>query len=257
MKNKRGLGDILSPEVLTMVLAVFGIALLLVLGIGLFGIFSEKQKTEQAKASLAEMGEIVDMVSIENAKSFLMFNPSDWFLLSFEEGNPVYGCNYKTCICLCEKGDCKGNYACQETKRFVLLRDSSGTENRMLSEKLPAEFSIKLEGEDVYAYNADVAVKKTVDWDLWVTRVYWYSLTTTLFYKFDGEWKWSPDLKNWMSTDILEVSGGNFNGQAPADKNQEFIKELNAIKKDKSAGKTLFDEKGAVSSSTVIAEVKK
>ena len=53
-----------------------------------------------------------------------------------------------------------------------------------------------------------------------------------LYYRHtgDGNWEWSPDKQNWMSTSTTTVSGGKWDGQTPNIKNVEIINNLETLK---------------------------
>ena len=64
--------------------------------------------------------------------------------------------------------------------------------------------------------------------------------STPIYYKFDGEWLWSPDQDHWMDTEKLEVSGGRFEGSSLVSEQTNLIAQLNQVKNDVNAGNELI-----------------
>lgn len=85
MKNKKG---ILMREVLKMVLTVAGLIILIILAVGLYGIFTSKSDLEQARATL---NEVEAKISSDQA-NVLILSPIKWVLTINQDK-----------LCLCDK----------------------------------------------------------------------------------------------------------------------------------------------------------
>jgi len=59
-----------------------------------------------------------------------------------------------------------------------------------------------------------------------------FGVSTDLYFRHigNGNWEWSPDKENWMSTSTTTVSGGEYNGISPREYNIRIISKLNTIK---------------------------
>ncbi len=89
IKNKRAEG-FLESETLKIVLAVLCIALLLYLGVKLYGLFIKKTASEQASESLNQIMEKINGMKEGESSSFLITSPKGWSIMSSEE---------QLCIC--------------------------------------------------------------------------------------------------------------------------------------------------------------
>lgn len=242
MKNNKGL--FAMEEMMKLVLGIVGILLLVYLAASLYGIFTERNKLEQAKAILDNLVEKINVLEeSEGAVNYLLESPQEWYLASFEFGKEYAAECDNFCICLCEDVDCEGPRECKPTPKFVLLRNSEGKEQRYLGEKLPLSFNVELYAAEVYPYTEGTSIDYTF---------FLIQSVTPLFYRFNNGWEWTPDLKNWMPTSTLRVSGGIWDEQYPVKKNQRFIESLDSVGTDKEAGELLFDTKGAKVSEGII-----
>jgi len=70
--------------------------------------------------------------------------------------------------------------------------------------------------------------------------------SSPIYYKYSDEsWQWSPDKTYWMSVDTTKVSGGEFNGREPVQKQKEIINYLNKNKSSLQDGEIYLLEIGA------------
>lgn len=76
-------GDLLISEVLKVVLALMGIAVLVVLSVGLTNIFMKKSQYEQAKETLNQIIDKIELLEEGQTTEFLVTSPKDWYLAFF------------------------------------------------------------------------------------------------------------------------------------------------------------------------------
>ena len=212
MRNKKGI-EILGEETVGILVTVLSLLVLVGLGIVLYNFYSGSGEVAQAEGELNEIK--IDFESVvesgENGKH-LSLRSAEWYVFSEEFGDLCAGA---FCLCLCKKVDCSGEArACVDTEKFVLIRDKREARVTKLP-KPPAELGLEFIEGKVYPFRDGAAV--TQGWTVAKT-------ITPLFFRFNTEWEWSPDLENWMDMDTLTVSGGKWNGRSPAESNREFIK---------------------------------
>lgn len=161
--NKKG--KIIEEEVLKLIIAVISIIVLLYLGASLYGIFTAKQRIEQAKSSLNDIKLILENLKDGESKNYVLIAPSKSYVISFSDGTGKVGClNGKPCLCICsleraifEKikepikvKDCsKDVLYCSQTERTLTSVNSQG-----IIEELPVELSFRKQG--VLYYNVEV-----------------------------------------------------------------------------------------------------
>lgn len=212
MRNKKGI-EILGEETVGILVTVLSLLVLVGLGIVLYNFYSGGGEVAQAKGELDEIK--IDFESVvESGESgkHLSLRSADWYLFSEEFGDLCAGA---FCLCLCKKVDCSGEArACVDTERFVLIRN--GREARVTQlPKPPAELGLEFVEGKVYPFRDGEAVTQG-----WIVA----KTVTPLFFRFNTEWEWSPDLENWMDMDTLTVSGGKWKGRSPTSGNYEFIR---------------------------------
>ena len=234
-KNKKAETDVLGGEVLGLIIAVLCIVILIFLGVALYDFFlGSGKELKQAQLELGNIKSGLSSLEIgDNSKSYIITGAVDWYLFSDEYGDL---CNANFCLCICHSKDCsKGIKTCTATDKFVIIRNE-GKETREIPINSPLNIKLKLSDEKAYPFNGG----KSVD-DYWIIA----SSVTPLFFKFDKDWKWSPDLANWMSTNTLVVSGGVWNGQNPSKANSDFISffsKINGMNGNEEKGQNLFND---------------
>jgi len=116
--NKRA-EDILSPEVVKMVIAILCLIALLYLAYSMYSMFFKKTGIEQAKQSLEQLVTKINNMKEGQKDKYLIQNPKDWYLIVFKIGEtmPKSCSGTKNCICICQKQDytgCDNNGVCKE-----------------------------------------------------------------------------------------------------------------------------------------------
>ena len=112
-KNNRG--DFTVEQILKIVLAVAGIAILIILMYSLYGVFTSKSKSEQAKALLQQLKEKIDGMKEGQEDEFFITAPKDWAIISSPDL-----CTGSICLCTCDLRKITGMY---EEKRRMQVRD--------------------------------------------------------------------------------------------------------------------------------------
>lgn len=240
----------LGYESIGIIIAALALIILISLGFKvLYGYSQSKNLEEKAESTLNEIKSVlIEAETEKKEKPYIFLTPANWYLASYEFKDL---CTGDFCLCLCEKEDCNSAHSCIPTEKFALIRETSSREAKTIyMANTPVTLSISFSEDKVIPFNADYAPIKG-----WTTAV----RTSTLFFKFDNaEWKWSPDLKNWMDTSTLTVQGGVWNGVKPTENNQIFISEtLGKVKNSDEKGKNFFNEQGAHSSEGVYIIQKK
>jgi len=81
-KNKRGL--LLLKQIIELIIAVLAIVLIIYAGTVLFRSYFGNQREMQAKGTLEGITKILDTIKISETKSYELFAPSGWYLVSFD-----------------------------------------------------------------------------------------------------------------------------------------------------------------------------
>ena len=124
MKNRKAL----VGEGMSIVLAVLGLVLLLYLSVGLYGIFANSAKTDQAVGTLNEVEGALKGFDAQGKNNVLVLTPKDWYFY----GVLVGGGSMKTrttcplgknCLCFCEKEpeDCGQKGVCKVIEYAALV----------------------------------------------------------------------------------------------------------------------------------------
>ena len=113
MRNK---GDFTLAETMKIVLAVISIGLLLYLAVNLYGIFTKKSQIEQARETLKQIVENINLLEEGKSKTFLLESPDKWGLFYYDDVNSAKeyedkfnlfyyfdGMNYKNAELECSK----------------------------------------------------------------------------------------------------------------------------------------------------------
>jgi hypothetical protein len=246
--NKKGF-ELLGNHTVNIIIAVLCILVLIYAGIKVYGLFSDKSDLEKATFELTQLKAKLDAVAESKVSDeYIVTSVREWYLFSEEFGSL---CNGDFCLCLCEEVDCKSEpRACIATDKFVLLRkgiEDDYKETRKFQLESPFKLNLKYSGEHAYPFNAGTSVEAG-----WLT----VKAITPLFFKYDENWKWSPDLEVWMNISELEVSSGKWKGQHPADPNIDFLKRFDGVlKKEKypqEFGNLLFKNYGSSKSEGVL-----
>lgn len=249
MKNKRA---ILPSEIVKLLVGlVVLVAILVPLAVKLVGVYTTKNDgLDRAKSSLNAVINSFKKLEVGKPEEILVDSPLDWNFIVFEGSSDAFaGCGTEFCICMCRSGECPDLNYCEQIDKFVLLRDIDKKEHRILDSNFPEEFVLTFDDSEVYVYNEGVSFEE---------GIFLGEEFIPLLYKFDGEWMWSVDLEHWMKTDVKKVSGGARDGGKVTEKNSGFLNELNKVKTDEFAGKTLFLSKDSKKSKGIyILEIKK
>lgn len=125
--NKKGF-QLLGEETVKIIIAVICIGFLVYLLGSLYYGYSGDQDLEQAEATLEKLVEEIDLVNVGSQNEFEIYNPDDWYFLTFS-GNVPNQCSnlgWTDCVCMCEDFlryrnhfiECNKNGACIEIQDF-------------------------------------------------------------------------------------------------------------------------------------------
>jgi len=256
LRDKKGF-ELLGENTVQLIIAVLCIVILIILGMALYEFFmGNSGDIKKAEYELKEMkASLRSITDDKTERNYIVTTIQDWWLFSEEYGQL---CGGSFCLCVCKEKDCSGKIkACIATDKFVLIRGEDGREVRIIQLTSPSELKMKLSNGIVYPFNADKPVSdystvaKTAAFlinpaagiaaltaDLNVV----FSVTP-LFFKFDNEWKWSPDLTNWMDTKTMKVTAGEWKDKEPVEANTELIKFVSNLKDTSgSKGIAIFEQ---------------
>jgi len=236
LSDKKGF-ELLGENTVQLIIAVLCITILIFLGVSLYDFFmGNSGDIKKAEYELKEMNaSLKSLIDNKTEIKYIVTTIQDWVLFTDESGN-LCGGNF--CLCACRDEGCKGKAkACIATDKFVRIMED-GKSRRMIVLKSPSELKMSLSNEKVYLFNGGVQALEYY--------VVAYGIIP-IFFKFDNEWKWGPDLVNWMPINTTVVSGGEFDGQQPMKSKVEFItffSKIKDIKFSESTGAALFNQTG-------------
>lgn len=224
IKGKKG-STFTHNEMLGLVLAG---ACLIILAVLLFMLISPyfSKKDETLKSYFQSFNQNIIKT---NGGEFMIYQDDDVYLVYF--GNrSVYGLPgeswrfslkkpFNNMLCFCRKSDAVNNKACKtdfctSLGRPAVLIPNFGEDFRFavgINEKL----LIRPE-EDKYVFEKPYSY----------FAVSQGSGVTDIYFKFVTKWMWSPDKQNWMLVPGIVVSGGEYDGKMPVQKNIEIIQAL-------------------------------
>ena len=103
VKNKRGM--LLASQVLKIVLAVLGIALLVYLLFALYNAGSNSADLKKAKSAIDKISGELLLVRANNAYigNVSDMTPNSWSLFSFVQGTKPNICSGQSCLCICDE----------------------------------------------------------------------------------------------------------------------------------------------------------
>lgn len=254
---KRKKAFLLGEATVKIIIAVLCIVVLIFLIVKLYELYGSSNKENLANAELENILAYGNRAIQEKKEmKYLATTVADWWLISSEFGD---FCSGKFCLCLCEDVDCSGFKACKATDRFFLLREKENIEVRTYKLESPVELKINYSEEKVYPFNAGKAVDIT-DFS-WVRNLAFalgvgpgilvqftpkdlykiIDMTTPIFFKFDNEWKWSPDLESWMNLNTLKPTGKwAVRGELSA-ANKNFIRAFRDLEKPNALSEKIGD----------------
>lgn len=150
MKNKKGL---LREYVVRIILvAVLCMVLLAALLFAVFNMFSGNKEKEQAKASLNFIVKMMNNAETNKISYGYIFNPKNWYIVSFSENSKDKPEKCGKCICVCSKiSKCKEEKICMEVpnNRHVLGIDK-GEINKKIDKLFLVTIEAKEEGTSKY-----------------------------------------------------------------------------------------------------------
>lgn len=109
-------GEMTLEELIKLILAVAGIAVLLLLAFNLYKMFSVKTQAEQAKIHLERIEKSLKKMNLGQDTEYLITGLKGWYLVGYEAletdpSNPLgefhstISCDDEDCICFCDLGD--------------------------------------------------------------------------------------------------------------------------------------------------------
>lgn len=125
-------GFLLGEQTLKIIVAVIAIALLIFLLYSFYSVFTEKNKIEQAEASLSRL---IEALGSDNQAESILINPLDWDLLYLK--GPLLDCFNEHCLCICKHAyrwwwsweeECKSLGVCNSILKPVELKSQENAE---------------------------------------------------------------------------------------------------------------------------------
>lgn len=146
LSNKKG--DMFTPEVLHMVLAVLCLIFLVYLGVSMYSILTNKQEVQQAKSLQEDILLLETDVFSGLQKTYLVVGPRSWFIKDANVGEKLE-CKQNACLCVCDADDCKGDYSiCRETKFKGIIFVEKGTTATFIDLKnVPVQLTLSKQGD--------------------------------------------------------------------------------------------------------------
>ena len=236
IKHKGKKGALLDEETVQMLLAAVGIAILIVLLYALLRPYINKED-ETLKGYMGLLQEATASADAGAVGEFLIYQDQDAALVYFgnssvavinmggEDLRFTVPSTYQNFACMCRKSTAAGGKVCNKKFCISLKHPAVYNDGVRISEKFGIGFNqrvfIKKEN-DKYVFNKPFSyfvVSQEASGIL--------SSVSDLYFQFsNGNWSWSPDKINWMKVPVLVVSGGDYNGKSPNQKNIEIIKQL-------------------------------
>src|SRR5689334_11446733 len=99
MKSKKA--ELLEGETMKIILAVICIVFLVILAVQLYGLFANKTRIEQAKATTKEISGVINDLMNSNfvSKQYIILAPKGWFFTGWSKGeNSATECQGEACI---------------------------------------------------------------------------------------------------------------------------------------------------------------
>lgn len=138
---------------------IIGIIIALVLIFSVFyylfsvfsGFFFGKQEKLQAQGQLSQLVNTLNNIDVGESKSFLLYAPQNWWLVSFfsdvasNKINAPVGCWKKDCICICEKAN-----NCEKEKICEIIEKPLEKNNEQVKLKIELSNLKILNKEQVY-----------------------------------------------------------------------------------------------------------
>ena len=190
IKNKKGDAPTVLGEIEKIIIAVVCIFVLLYLAWSLYGLFTEKTRFEQAKASFNGIDAILNNMIPGQTKSYLFLSPNDWYIYSLEGNNFLQGTQGEFSLCICGNKKCDGStntYYCKHEKRVIVFEDSNGKRMFSWNTNAPANLNFSLE-----LINISVMTPYVLSVDTISDRT-----PVFVFFRFNNGWEASADLKDW------------------------------------------------------------
>lgn len=224
MKNKNAF--LMGETAVKLVIAILVITILVAFGVAIYNLTISDNSAKSAKQELNSLNIALEELSVlkPGPNDYLATKNPEWYLFTKTKGGI---CEDKFCLCICKEIDCiggKSQSACVPTERFVSLKRYGKEVNLIVLPKPPIKLTLTYINERVFPF--DNSENRKID-----TRI------PMIFYKFkDNEWKWSPDLENWMDTSTLEVTEGVWKRGTPTPSNAILISTIKG--KSEANGKT-------------------
>jgi len=235
LRDKRGF-ELLGENTVQLIIAVLCVVILIILGVSLYDfIIGGKTDVKKAEYELKEMNaSLRSIIDDKTEIKYIVTTIQGWSLFTDESGG-LCGGNF--CLCVCKDESCSKNSpkACISTDKFVRLIEN-GESKRMIKLNSPSQLKMSLSNKEVYPFNGGV---QAMDYGIIAFGI------VPIYFKFDNEWKWSPDLDNWMPVTTTVVSGGKLDGQKPMEGKQEFINffsRVEGLKDSENRGISLFNQ---------------
>jgi len=237
LKDKRGF-ELLGENTVQLIIAVLCIVILIILGVSLYDFFmGSKTDVKKAEYELKEMNaSLRSIIDDKTEEKYIVTTIQGWSLFTDESGD-LCGGNF--CLCVCKDESCSKNSpkTCISTDKFVRIVEN-GESKRMIKLNSPSQLKMSLSNKEVYPFNGGV---QAIDYGIVAFGI------VPIYFKFDNEWKWSPDLDNWMPVTTTVVSGGYLDGKQPMESKKEFINffsNIRDIRSSESNGARLFNQIG-------------
>lgn len=250
-KAESGTG-LTGGQVALLVISVICIIILIYLGSVMIIQYLDKNKAQKGAAELKEILPTLQLVAeTKQPKNYSVVYAPEWYLFSTEFADI---CNPGPfCLCLCKEPQCLDEKArtCVSTQKFVSISAINPLINQrqqtrgMRLDNPPYELKLKYSDQEVYPFSSLTKEERVV------VKVFKAEGVIPVFFKFDKEWLWSPDLDNWMPTTTLTVTGGTFNGQTMQTNNFLVESVLKPVKDSKEKGEEALVGLGATKSQGV------
>jgi|SRR3989344_2459960 len=151
--NKRG-DEITLPTALKVIIAIASLLILFGLAAKTFGIFTAKTDIEQARATLSDLNDEINLVHNSGRdREYVVTSPRSWRLQISNSENS--NCEGESCLCICEMNDKECDNFCEEFNFEVssLQGCNIGERNCIPFWELPFGLHIIKEGDGVLLRN--------------------------------------------------------------------------------------------------------